>query len=146
MRYQVAIDPGLTATGWAVFSDGKFRNSGTIWPKGPFRLSKMRNLADGVRKLFEYLEAQNLNRPEEVSIEQWESHSPSNRFQSMVACAEARGIIFTVSSEYTDTVKYITKGKSPKSQADFLARSLGVSGSEHARDAVHLGVLAGYHR
>jgi Holliday junction resolvasome RuvABC endonuclease subunit len=138
MNYQVAVDPGLTATGWALFSGGKALESGTIRPRGTLRLDKLISLTDKLRT--EYRGA-----PEEVTIEQWEGHSPVARFQTMLACAEARGIIFAVSHEFTDTVQYLSKGKSPKSQADLLANSLGITGSEHARDAVHLGYLAGYY-
>lgn len=144
--YKIAIDPGLSATGWAVFCDGRVDLTGTVRPDGQYRLDKLLNLASRMRILYAGLCARYGIAPAEVTIEQWEGHSPIVRFQTMVACAEARGIIMAISCEFANTVKYLSKGKAKKSQADLLARSLGITGSEHARDAVHLGALAGYLR
>ncbi len=148
MPYQVAIDPGLTATGWAVFCDGKVEQTGTIWPKGEFKIDRLKDLSLKLRGLYQTLASSHSGFAESISVEAWETHSPTNRFQTMVTCAEARGIIMAVSYEYTDNVKYVSKGKASKTEAAMLVSRMGESanGSEHARDAVHLGVLAGYYK
>lgn len=144
--YQVAIDPGLTATGFAVFSNGKVDKVGTIRPKGSFRSDKLLDLARQLRTFYSEIRSQFQIQPDQIVIEQWECHSPVNRFQTMVACAEARGVIFALSAEYCDSIRYLSKGKAPKAEANQIASSLGVTGSEHARDALHLGLLAGFYK
>lgn len=144
--YQIAIDPGLTATGFAVFSNGKVDKVGTIRPKGEFRSDKLLSLARQLRTFYGEIRSRFQIQPDQVVIEQWESHSPTNRFQTMVACAEARGVIFALSAEYCDSIRYLSKGKTPKAEADMVATRMGVTGSEHARDALHLGLLAGFYK
>jgi Holliday junction resolvasome RuvABC endonuclease subunit len=144
--YQIAIDPGLTATGWAVFADGQVEQTGTIWPKGDFKVDRLKDLSIKLRGLFLTLYNTHCAKPDSITVEAWETHSPTNRFQTMVTCAEARGIIMAISYEFSECVKYLSKGKASKAEAAMIVGSLGekANGSEHARDAVHLGVLAGY--
>jgi hypothetical protein len=61
-------------------------------------------------------------------------------------CAEARGIIIAVSFDYAVGVSYISKGTKGKAEAQMIAKNRGVEGSEHAVDALHLGILAGFER
>ena len=142
--YRIAIDPGLTATGFAVFSNGNVDEVGTIRPKGSVRSDKLLSLAQQLRVFYQNTWVKFQAKCDQVVIEQWESHSPVNRFQTMVACAEARGVIFALSSEFCDSISYLSKGKTPKTEADWWAANLGIAGSEHARDALHLGLLAGF--
>lgn len=146
MKYQIAIDPGLSATGWAVFCEGKVVEIGTIRPKGPDRMAKLSYLFSQMVELFYNYWKIYGAFPAEITVEQWESHSPVERFQTMVVCAEARGIIVGVSLDYCSNIKYLSKGTSSKKEAAFLANAVGLVGSEHARDAFHLGCLAGYYK
>jgi Holliday junction resolvasome RuvABC endonuclease subunit len=145
-RYQVAFDPGLTATGWALFRNGAIESVGTIRPKGSVRQDKLFDLASKLKELFRGWEEHFGCKASVVAIEEWGGHSPSNRFQTMIGCAESRGLLVAICFEYSKEVRYISKGKSPKAEAAWLADRLGIKGSEHARDAAHLGLLAGFFR
>ena len=143
--YQVAIDPGMRGTGYCVFLDGKPHEVGTINPKGTTQSERLCNLSDALRRCYNRLKDEHGDFPVEVAIEEWHQHFERFKFASMVKCAEARGVIMAVSFEYADTVRYISKGKAKKNQADMLAKQFGFrEGSEHAKDALHLGILAGY--
>lgn len=142
--YQIAIDPGLSGTGYAVFVDGRVHEIGTISPKGDTGTERLSSLGDSLRNTYNRLRTEQGDFPSEIAIEEWHQHFEKFKFASMVKCAEARGIIMAVSFEYSETVRYISKGKAKKDQADMLAKRLGFEGSEHARDALHLGVIAGY--
>lgn len=144
MPYQIAIDPGLSGTGYCVFVDGRVHETGTIFPKGDTPSERLQHLSNSLRATYNRLRAEQGDFPIEITIEEWHQHFEKFKFASMVKCAEARGIIMAVSFEYSDKVKYISKGKAKKDEAELLARQLKVSGSEHAKDALHLGVLAGY--
>lgn len=146
MPYQIAIDPGLSGTGYCVFLDGHVHETGTIFPKGDTPTAKLAHLGDTLRATYNRLRADMGEFPQQITIEEWHQHFERFKFHSMIKCAEARGIIMAVSFEYTDSVRYISKGKAKKEEAEMLAKSLGVDGSEHAKDALHLGVLAGYLR
>lgn len=144
MPYQIAIDPGLTGTGYCVFLDGRVHEVGTIYPKGSTASGKLSNLSATLRQTYNRLRSELGEFATEITIEEWHQHFERFKFASMVKCAEARGVIAGVSFEYTDKVKYISKGKAKKDEAEMLAKRLKVDGSEHAKDALHLGVLAGY--
>lgn len=142
--YQIAIDPGLTGTGYCVFVDGRPHEVGTITPRGDTYADKLSFLSDSLRKTYNRLRTEHNEFPTEITIEEWHQHFEKFKFASMVKCAEARGIIMAVSFEYSEKVRYISKGKAKKDEAEMLAKRLGIEGSEHAKDALHLGVLAGY--
>lgn len=144
--YQIAIDPGLSGTGYCVFVDGRVHEVGTLHPKGSTASGRLSNLSDSLRATYNRLRNELGEFPKEITIEEWHQRFERYKFASMVKCAEARGVIMAVSFEYTDTVKYISKGKAKKEEAEMLAKMLCVEGSEHAKDALHLGVLAGYLR
>lgn len=144
--YQVAIDPGLTGTGYCVFLDGHIHETGTIYPKGDTQTSRLEHLKEAMSNVFVRLESEQGVAPTEVTIEEWHRHYDRVRFGSMVKCAEARGIILCVTLAHCGAVKYLGKGTAKKTEAEMLAKKLRVDGSEHAKDALHLGVLAGYYR
>ncbi len=146
MPYQIAIDPGLSGTGYAVFVDGRTHETGTIFPKGDTPAAKLSHLSDALRQIYNRLRDEQNEFPTEIAIEEWHQHYERYKFHSMIKCAEARGIIMALSFEYTDKVRYINKGKAKKYEADILSKHFGFEGSEHAKDALHLGVLAGYCR
>jgi Holliday junction resolvasome RuvABC endonuclease subunit len=142
--YCVAFDPGLTATGWALFTVGEINSTGTIRPAGVARQDKLFDLTSKLEKLFVDWKSRFNSKAEVIAIEEWGGHSPSNRFQTMIACAEARGVLVAMCFQYSRKLKYISKGKTPKTEAAWLADRLGLRGSEHSRDAAHLGLLAGF--
>lgn len=142
--YQISIDPGLSGTGYCVFLDGKPHETGTIKPKGENQSEKLSALSSMLRETYNRLRHELGDYPAEITIEEWHKHYDRVKFNSMVKCAEARGVIMAVSYEYCDHLKYLSKGKAPKEEAEMLAKRLGITGSEHAKDALHLGILAGY--
>lgn len=143
-EYQISFDPGLTATGWALFRNGLIDSTGTIRPRGTVRQDKLFDLSSKLRLLFSDTINRFGSKARIAALEEWGSFSPSCRFQTMVACAEARGVLVAICFEYAEEVRYINKGKTPKTQATWLASKFGIKGSEHARDAAHLGMLAGF--
>lgn len=144
MPYQIAIDPGLSGTGYCVFVDGRVHETGTIFPKGETSTARLAHLSDTLRAIYNRLAQQQDGFPDEISIEEWHQHFEKYKFASMVKCAEARGVIMAVSLEYAHRVRYISKGKAKKDEAEMLAKQFKVEGSEHAKDALHLGILSGY--
>jgi Holliday junction resolvasome RuvABC endonuclease subunit len=144
--YQIAIDPGLTGTGYAVFIDGRVHETGTIYPKGDTMTSRLGTLRRVLSEVYGRLVAERGERPSEITIEEWHRHYDRVKFHSMVKCAEARGIILGVSLEYCEHVRYLSKGSTGKQEAELLAKICKIDGSEHAKDALHLGILAGYYK
>ena len=144
--YQIAFDPGLSATGWALFDVNGIDSTGTIRPKGSNRSDKLFYLHKELNLLFSNWVDRFGGLAKTAAIEEWGKFSQISRFQTMIACAEARGILMAICFQYAKEVKYVTKGKAPKAEADWLAAKFGIKGSEHARDAAHLGMIAGFFR
>ena len=123
--YQIAIDPGITGTGWCVFVDGKPHSSGTIKPKGPTRTDKLTSLSNELRIFYCGLVDELGCYPSEVTLEEWQKHIPRFKLHSMLLCAESRGVIMAVTWEFTDKIKYLNKGTAKKEEADILAKQIG---------------------
>lgn len=136
---KIAIDPGLVGTGWAVFKDNQPFLIGTVYPKGKNRMQKISHLR---KELFEVFEK--FAPIYAVCVEQYGNHSPSSRMQAMMGNSEAKGVIYTVALAFTSYVSLVSKGKAKKQEAQILANAFGLKGSEHARDALHLGMLMGW--
>jgi len=144
LKVDLAIDPGSVGTGFAVFKEGRFCECGTVWPKGKNRIDKLLSLKQLYHQLLTRLDTE--TELLHVAVESWQKHVSGSKTYGMMLCSEARGLLVCVSLEFTTLVTYISKGNTPKSEALLLARARGCAGSEHAVDAVHLGILAGFEK
>lgn len=84
-----------------------------------------------------------------VRIEAFVNYNFRSKTGDMNLCSQARGIVSWIASRYAVDVDEISKGRAPKSDADWLAKKYGIpmnEAKEHERDAVHLGVLCGFDR
>ena len=141
-KYDLAIDPGSVGTGVAVFRNGRIMEIATIWPKGKDRIKKLLSLRDQYRGLL--IKLGDSGAIARIAVEEWHKHISKEKTYGIMKCAEARGVIIAVSLDYAGVVSYISKGTKPKIEAVMIAKSRGCEGSEHAIDALHLGILAGF--
>jgi hypothetical protein len=146
MQYRIAIDPGMSGVGFAVWNHGHFVKVATISPKGPDHLAKLKDLQVKLNKFYLGLLAEGGPGSfiEIIVIEEWEKFIPRCKVSSMLKSAEGRGLLIGVSCSYCDDIRFIGKGKVGKGEAQMLAQHAGINGSAHARDAAHLGLLAGF--
>ena len=143
-RYDRAIDPGSVGTGVAIFRDGRIMEICTIWPKGKDRIKKLLSLKTQYDDLLKKLSGSGTIA--RIAVEEWYKHIAGAKTYGIMKCAEARGVLIAVSLDYAGVVSYISKGTKAKAEAVMVAKSRGCEGSEHAIDALHLGILAGFEK
>jgi len=82
-----------------------------------------------------------------VRIETFGNHNSRFGANRMNLCSQSRAILAWIASRYAVDVDGISKGKAPKSDADWLAKKYGIGmeeSKEHERDALHLGILCNF--
>ena len=142
--YQIAFDPGMVGCGYSAWKNDKWFKAGTIIPKGGDYFTKLRNLQEKLTELYLGL----LNEPgsyvSKIIIEDWERYIPRHRIATMLKCSEGRGVLVSISSMFCKNISFVNKHQAPKSEAKWLAKKNGVTGSNHALDAYYLGILGGF--
>lgn len=144
-RFQISFDPGMSGVGIAVWQNGVFSGLFTLRPKGKTHLEKLVDLKQQLNKFYlsDVLYAPG-SEIDEIVFESWERYLPRFKVASMMKSAEGRGLLIGVSLNYCDNIRYVSKGKTKKDEAQFLAQCANIEGSSHAKDAYHLGLLAGF--
>ena len=142
--YQIAFDPGMVGSGYAVWQNQKWLKNGTIIPKGFDHLTKLIDLSQKLLVFYtDLLRAAN-GFVSKAIIEEWVKHIPRFKIATMLKSAEGRGVIVSVTSGYCRDICFLSKNQASKTEAQAVAKQHGVIGSKHAIDAYHLGILGGF--
>jgi Holliday junction resolvasome RuvABC endonuclease subunit len=147
-QFNVSIDPGLSATGFAIWRDGECRETGTLRPpKDGEESERLIWLKRELEKIFIDLDntfggvGAAVNT---VAVEKFQGFTHRPNMLSMMKCSAARAICIAVADSYAENVIDVNKKTSRKSDAQFLALAAKIKGSEHARDAYQLGIIASF--
>ena len=143
-NYQIAFDPGMTGCGYSIWNNGIWQCVGTITPRGSDHLSKLKDLQVKATDFFTLLLADPPGVVERIAIEEWEGYFPRFKVATMLKSAEGRGLLISVCYRFCDDIRFVSKGKTKKDQAQMIALRSGIKGSAHAIDSFHLGLLAGF--
>jgi len=142
--YQISVDPGMTGVGFAVWKNLRFSSVATLKPKGKDHLAKLMSLQVQLNAFYLGVLSQPESSIETIVIESWERFIPKFKVATMMKSAEGRGVLIAVSMCYCQDIRFISKGKTKKGEAQMVAEHAGITGSAHAKDAYHLGMLAGF--
>jgi hypothetical protein len=140
----VAIDPGLTATGVVVLKDGEIRGSHTYYGKHQGYMTKMGYIGGCVVKMMaDYADV--LGPVETVVVEDFVRYYPKTRMDSLAKMFELTGYLQgLIAGAFPGAqIVRVGKGTASKSSAAWIAAAAKLTGSAHVRDAYHLAVLAG---
>lgn len=156
MGYNISIDPGINATGWCVWLDGKVDELLTIRTKGDTDIDKLNDLASCLIDLFEACYPIPIDS---VVVEKFqggfhpkrkcdgqkdENYGVYSALQGMKKCSAAQGVIIGVARGYVRFVDSVSKKKTKKEDTALLARAYGLKGSKDALDAFQIGICAGF--
>jgi hypothetical protein len=156
MGYKISIDPGINATGWCVWLNGKVDELLTIRTKGDRDIEKLNYLASTLIDLFEACcpipidavvveEFQGGFHPKRKSDGQKdENYGVYSALQGMKKCSSAQGVIIGVARGYVSIVDSISKKLTKKEETALLAKAYGLKGSKDALDAFQIGICAGF--
>lgn len=149
-KLQIAIDPGIKATGIAVFANGRAIDTKAIIPKPASWGTIHERRKDLVTKTCKYLVKMEKELGCEISqfaIESFQKHK-KRPVPSLMSLAETKGYLTASLEERFDVVRptlHINKRTAPKRDAQMIARAIGVKGTADECDALHIGVLAGFY-
>jgi hypothetical protein len=123
----------------------------TIYPKGEKEIDKLKTLRERLIAHIRETE-RGANKPvTKAAIEQYVEYVRSEKGipRSLMANCNARGVILGVLFEMEVQVQDLDKGSVPKNQALIVTKKYfgdSTAGSEHSRDALLVGFLAGFGR
>lgn len=156
MGYKISIDPGINATGWCVWLDGKVDELETIRTKGDDDIHKLTWLARDLTRRFASFALVPL---EAVAIEKFqggfhpkkksdgqkdENYGVHSALQVMKKCAAAQGVIIGIAAAHCNFVDLVSKKRIKKEETAMLAKAHGLKGSKDALDAFQIGICAGF--
>lgn len=144
MGYKIAFDPSVNHIGVCVFRDGKLIKATTL--NRPKRTGKDETLQYRWVKdvVTDFLSNYFDDDIDAICVEDFVKGYHTG--QSQRKCDGARAIIIAWAWDYAAGVVSISKGTAPKEEAEMLAKHAGLECDEHAADAYHLGLLAGFDR
>lgn len=160
--YGIAIDPGSGATAYVVFHEGKPVFWKTIWrKKKATREERLRHILIEIGKVFhEYSEKS--ESPVSIAIEDFEPSfhakkdkfgnndkrlSPQKQMADMCVCSGVQHAIYATAFQYTDDVRFVSKGKTSKWHSALRWKSMGITDDpmpDHITDAFEIGICAGF--
>ena len=153
MGKDFSIDPGTNATGWCEWIDGKAEATGTIRTEGETFLEKFYDLK---RKLTDLFSERGDGDIERIAVEKFEVYhgrvkkeaGEGAKAMSMDKAATVRGLILALADDWArEPVIEISKRQITKADTALLCQSMGIKAtSKDARDAVQIGVCAGFDR
>lgn len=147
MSVNISIDPGLSATGWALWVNGDCIKTGTLRPPKALKeeTDRLLWLGDELEKVLSSA-SDEFGQILTVAVEKFQGFTHKPNMLAMMKCSAARGVCLDVGRSYSKQVISVNKKTAGKSDAAWLAKAYKIKGSEHARDAVHLGCVAGFDR
>lgn len=143
MSIRISIDPGFS-TGLAVWSDGRCVELSTI--KVPARGEDWQRYKVYMDRLGAFFLRWAEDGILAVAVENFGTFRATGK---LMKCATVRGICIGMAYAWTKEVIDISKGTSSKIEADLHTMAAGFSineTTEHERDALHLGICAGFDR
>lgn len=156
MGYKISIDPGINATGYCAWIDGKVDALETIRTRGDSDIEKLNHLAKELDTRFYRLALVPIDA---VAVEQFqggfhpkkkgdgqkdENYGVYSALQGMKKCAAAQGVVIGVANRYCQNVLMKSKRTTKKTDTKLLAQSYGLKGSKDALDAFQIGICAGF--
>ena len=142
---RASFDPGQ-AWGICLWVRGYPVELHTVWAKGESFEERRRSVWD---QLESYLQNAELRYQEKLAlfvIEAFQVGYNKNTAQTR-KCENLKGYVIYGLENWFDPpqpVLEISKGSAKKTEAAWLAKQFGLTGTEHAKDALHLGCLAGW--
>lgn len=158
MGYKISFDPGINATGYCVWWNGKVKDVGTIRTQGQEDVDKLSFLGSCLVDLFE-----RLFPIDAVAVEKFqggfhpkkksdgsndENYGVYRALDVMKKCAAAQGVIIGVARTRTQDVRMTSKRTIKKTDTALLIKAYGITQrtSKDARDAFQIGICAGFDR
>jgi Holliday junction resolvasome RuvABC endonuclease subunit len=145
---KISFDPGMTATGWCIWHNGKVLDMGTIRPKGGNHISKINDLCLKVNKLIRD-ETMCFDTAAIEKFEPFYGKSGKSTMKSMMLCSCIQGILVgtCISNGLTTTI--VSKGRITKEKTRVRAKCFGIldkfkKPSKDALDAWEIGLAAGF--
>ena len=137
---RLSIDPGLWATGIAVWPpEGGLPLPVTIRPKGDSWFARLADLASKAAPFLDHASA--------VAIEDFVSVYPKQRADSLKKLFTATGVLIGLALARNIPVRTVCKGTETKAKTNAVVALFGKPrASQDARDAIYLGLLAGFHK
>lgn len=147
---RISIDQSSTQNGVCVWRfPGPHITVRTVGVKGKRYDERLKPLARAViDAIYDELIATPHDKLEAIAMESFVSYQPRYKNDSLRKLYYFSGYLRASLEECYPLVPIIqvSKGKAPKTEAQWLARSLGLVGNSHETDALHLGLLAGFDR
>lgn len=153
-RIDIAVDPGLNATGVSVFQSGKLVEGYPITLRPPKTCVTFEEKFLWIKRRFAELcstyvvGTQNISR---IAIEEFEAYNSKvdkRAFNkaSMIKCAAIQGMLLAIADDFAEKAFLISKRKISKADTAQLAKYHNVKGSKDALDSYQIGLCAGFDR
>jgi len=147
----ISLDQASSATGICFWRDGKpVSPLVTVW-----KPRKVESFEDGCSRMVSGIIVNINDRTNEydepvdcIVMEDFVKFQAKARVQALRKLFTFSGYLRRALEEFYPSARIIgiCKGNAPKTDAKWLAKAHSLTGSEHALDALHLGLLAGFDR
>lgn len=145
---KISFDPGITATGWCIWHNGKVLDMGTIRPRGDNHVSKINDLCLKVNKLIRD-ETMCFDTAAIERFQGFYGDQAKSTMKSMMLCSCVQGVLIGICMSSGLTTITVSKGKTSKKNTMVRAKAVGLFDkfkriSKDALDAYEIGIAAGF--
>lgn len=149
----ISVDPGLSVTGFCLWSEGKLVGHGCIQPPAKLDndIEKLFHIHQGFVRVMTNPEDYLYDPPtpppryliNRVVIEKFQQFINPVATLSMMKCCYCRGILMAAAFEHAAEVSEISKGRRNKEAVKKQAQLAGLKCNEHIAHAYVFGCLSG---